>query len=305
MGIAIISHPDCLLHNMGEHLEHPDRIRVTQKALDNASFASALIYHEAPLATREQLLQVHSEKYINQIFASVPAQGFISLDPDTWMNPHTLSAALRAAGAGIHAVDLVLGKKADAAFCNVRPPGHHAEKSKAMGFCFFNNVAIAAAHALETHKLRRVAIIDFDVHHGNGTQDIFYNDNRVLFCSSFQYPFYPHSGVSKTNTNVINIPLSAGSDGTIFREKVQELWLQPLLEFKPDLIFFSAGFDAHEEESLANLAFIDEDYGWVTKEIKKIADQVCQGRMVSLLEGGYALKVLGRCVVQHVNAMLK
>jgi acetoin utilization deacetylase AcuC-like enzyme len=305
MGIAIISHPDCLLHNMGEHLENPERIRVTQKALENADFSADLNHHEAPLVTREQLLLVHSEAYINHIYDSVPSQGFISLDPDTWMNQHSLKAALRAAGAGVQAVDLVLGKAADAAFCNVRPPGHHAEKSKAMGFCFFNNIAIAAAHALETHKLRRVAIIDFDVHHGNGTQDIFYNDNRVLFCSSFQHPFYPYSGSNKTNSNIINIPLNAGTNGAVFRQKIQELWLKPLLDFQPDLILFSAGFDAHEEESLANLALIDEDYHWITQEIKKVADKVCKGRMVSMLEGGYALKVLGRCVVQHVQGMMK
>jgi acetoin utilization deacetylase AcuC-like enzyme len=305
MGIAIITHPDCLLHNIGGHLEHPDRVRVIQKALDESSFSAELDNHEAPLVTREQLMQVHTEEYIDYIFDSEPIHGFASLDPDTWMNQHSLSAALRAAGAGIHAVDLVLGKKADSAFCNIRPPGHHAEKSKAMGFCFFNNVAIAAAHALEVHKLRRIAIIDFDVHHGNGTQDIFYNDNRVMFCSSFQHPFYPYSGATKTNKNIINIPLHAGTNGAIFREKVQELWLKPLLEFEPELIFFSAGFDGHVEESLADLALIDEDYHWVTREIKKIADQVCHGRMVSMLEGGYALTVLGRCVVEHVNAMMK
>jgi acetoin utilization deacetylase AcuC-like enzyme len=305
MGIAIISHPDCLLHNMGEHLEHPNRLRVTEKALNEASFNAELENHLAPLATREQLLQVHSEEHVNKIFASVPAQGFTSLDPDTWMNPHTLTSALRAAGAGIQAVDLVLGRKVDSAFCNVRPPGHHAEKSQAMGFCFFNNVAIAAAYALEQHQLRRVAIIDFDVHHGNGTQDIFYNDSRVMFCSSFQHPFYPFSGTLKTNVNIINIPLIAGSTGKEFREKVQELWLKPLLEFEPDLIFFSAGFDAHVDEPLANLAFIEEDYAWITTEIKKIADKVCHGRMISMLEGGYSLNVLGQCVIEHVNAMRK
>jgi acetoin utilization deacetylase AcuC-like enzyme len=305
MGIAIISHPDCLLHNMGEHLEHPNRLRVTEKALSEASFHAELENHLAPLATREQLLQVHNEEYVNKIFESVPAQGFTSLDPDTWMSPDTLTSALRAAGSGIQAVDLVLGRRADSAFCNVRPPGHHAEKSQAMGFCFFNNVAIAAAYALEHHKLRRVAIIDFDVHHGNGTQDIFFNDSRVMFCSSFQHPFYPFSGALKTNKNIINIPLHAGSTGKEFREKVQELWLKPLLEFEPDLIFFSAGFDAHVEETLADLAFIEEDFVWITTEIKKIADKVCHGRMISMLEGGYSLNVLGQCVTSHVNAMRK
>jgi acetoin utilization deacetylase AcuC-like enzyme len=303
MSIAILSHPDCLLHDMVDHPERPDRILVIENALAKSSFQHKLKFALAPQATLEQLQRVHSRKYIESIMNAAPMHGFFSLDEDTWMNPHTLPAALHAAGAAVAGVDLVMGGEVRAAFCNVRPPGHHAEKTKAMGFCFFNNVAVGAAHALAAHNLQRVAIIDFDVHHGNGTQDIFNNEKNVLLCSSFQHPFYPFSGAEQTNNNIINIPLPANSHGKLFREKVQTTWLTRLLEFSPEMIFFSAGFDAHDQDTLAHLSFIEEDYSWITTEVKKIADQTCSGRMVSILEGGYCLDVLGKCVVEHVGAM--
>jgi acetoin utilization deacetylase AcuC-like enzyme len=303
MSIAIISHPDCLLHDMNHHPEAADRIEVIANALSDASFHSKLINYSAPLVTEEQLLRVHTKKYIDYIIRTSPTHGYVSLDPDTWMNPHTLTAAFRAAGAAVLAVDKVMSGEVSAAFCNVRPPGHHAERARPMGFCFFNNVAVGVAHAMAVHNLERVAIIDFDVHHGNGTQDIFYNDDNVLFCSSFQHPFYPYSGAGVTPKHIINILLPAGSDGKYFREQVMEHWLRHLLEFRPEMIFFSAGFDAHVREKLANLGFIEEDYAWITQEVKRVADVVCGGRMVSVLEGGYNLHVIGHCAVEHVGGM--
>ncbi|MHB1946644.1 MAG: histone deacetylase family protein [Gammaproteobacteria bacterium] len=302
MSVALISHPACLLHDMGwGHPEQPERVRVIAQALDQSGLD--LKNYAAPRATREQLVRAHDPKYVDTLFQIAPKDGMVALDPDTIMNPHTLEAALRAAGATIQAVDLVMQKEVSAAFCNVRPPGHHAEKSQAMGFCFFNNIAIAVLHALEQHKLKRVAIIDFDVHHGNGTEDIFRRDPRVMLCSSFQHPFYPFSGAQTHNSHILNLPLPAGTTGKEYREKVRDLWFQAVSDFKPEMIFFSAGFDAHASDELANLKLQAEDYAWITKEIKQIADRVCAGRMVSALEGGYALEVLGQCALAHVGAL--
>jgi acetoin utilization deacetylase AcuC-like enzyme len=300
MPIAILSHPSCFLHEMGDsHPEQPARVQVIQEALDASSLD--LKNYSAPLAKLEDLQRVHSNEYLDYIFGMAPDAGYASIDPDTTMNPHTLKAALRAAGANVHAVDLVMMGEVSAAFCNVRPPGHHAERSNAMGFCFFNNVAVGVAHALEYHKLKRVAIVDFDVHHGNGTEDIFKNDARVLFCSSFQHPFYPYSGAETQSSHILNIPLPAGSTGKIFREKVTNYWLTALRDFKPEMIFFSAGFDAHVQDHLANLQLIEDDYTWVTAQVKEIADEFCQGRIVSTLEGGYTLDTLVKCVIAHVS----
>jgi acetoin utilization deacetylase AcuC-like enzyme len=257
----------------------------------------------APLATREQLECVHSADYINSIFASAPKHGLVSLDPDTWMNPYTLTAALRAAGAVVFAVDLVMTGKLNAAFCNVRPPGHHAERAHAMGFCFFNNVAVGAAHALTQYQLKRIAIVDFDVHHGNGTENIFKNDERVLLCSSFQHPFYPFSGAETRNPHILNLPLPLGCNGKIFRAAVETHWLKQIKEFKPEMIFFSAGFDGHEKDVMAGMSLHEEDYAWITQKVKAIADEVCHGRIVSTLEGGYALDVLGLAAVAHIEAL--
>jgi acetoin utilization deacetylase AcuC-like enzyme len=210
---------------------------------------------------------------------------------------------LRAAGAAVLAVDLVLEKKVTSAFCAVRPPGHHACRARPMGFCIFNNVAVAARHALERHGLERVAIIDFDVHHGNGTEDIFEDDDTVLMASTFQHPFYPYSGTESPARNMVNVPLPAGAGSREFREAVREAWIPALNDFSPQLLVFSAGFDAHAEDEMAMLRFSDADYAWVTEQLKAVADQHSGGRMVSMLEGGYALSALGRSAVQHIKVM--
>lgn len=305
MTIAFITHPDCLLHDMGDrHPEQPARLTVIEDALSRSGLDSVLRKYLAPLATRDQLSRVHDVKYIDQIFQLSPQENLISLDLDTSMNPYTLTAALRAAGATVSGVDLVMAGEVKAAFCNVRPPGHHAERARAMGFCIFNNVAVGVAHALEHHKLERIAIVDFDVHHGNGTENIFQNDERVLLCSFFQHPFYPFSGAQTKSKHIINLPLPAGTTGKIFREETGKFWLQAIRQFKPEMIFFSAGFDSHAQDPMSNTLLNESDYAWLSREVKLIADDTCQGRIISALEGGYALRVLGSCVVAHINALL-
>lgn len=303
--MALISHPDCVLHEMGaRHPENPARLRAIQDQLSASGLDSVLQHHDAPLATRNQLYRVHDPVYVDEIFLNSPQQGYLFLDPDTSMNPYTLSAALRAAGAVVLGVDLVLNGKNSAAFCNVRPPGHHAEHNKAMGFCIFNNIAVGAAHALYTHNLKRVAIVDFDVHHGNGTEDIFKNEEKILFCSTFQHPFYPYAGTDTKSEHIVNVPLPAGADGKIFCDAIKSHWLPKLEAFQPELILISAGFDAHVEDNMAGLNMVEQDYAWVTNEIKTIADKYAQGRIVSTLEGGYALSALGRSVAAHIKALL-
>lgn len=305
MTTALISHPDCLLHDMGEfHVERPLRVLAIQSELARTGLDKELKPYLAPVATVEQLARVHDPAYIEALFRVAPKSGLIALDPDTLMNPHSLQAALRAAGAAILAVDLVMSSEVNSAFCNVRPPGHHAEHDKAMGFCFFNNVAVGVAHALAHHHLQRVAIIDFDVHHGNGTEDIFRHDDRVLFCSSFQSPFYPFSGDDTNSPHIINIPLLAGTDGNMFRKKVEKYWLEKIEAFAPQLIFFSAGFDAYVNDEISEIFLQEEDYAWITEQIKKIADRVCEGRIISMLEGGYDLKGLGCCAAAHIKSFM-
>jgi acetoin utilization deacetylase AcuC-like enzyme len=253
MTIAIISHPDCLLHYTGKsHPERPERVEVIQESLKKYPFKKKPVFHQAPLADREQLIETHDAAYVDWIFSISPKHGHIAIDADTIMSPHTLNAALRAAGAVILGVDLVMGKKAQAAFCNIRPPGHHAEKEKAMGFCFFNNVAIGVNHAIKKYDLKRVAIIDFDVHHGNGTQSIFQNNKKVMYCSSFQHPYYPGYEPEMDSEHIICVPLEAGTTGEEYRKKVADAWFEKLAAFKPELIFFSAGFDAHRDDPLAD-----------------------------------------------------
>jgi acetoin utilization deacetylase AcuC-like enzyme len=259
---------------------------------------------DAPLAKREHLDRVHDPDYVTGIFAEAPYEGILRLDGDTFMMPKTLDAALRAAGAVVHAVDLVMEKKVSVAFCAVRPPGHHAERHRAMGFCYFNNIAVGAAHALDAHGLDRVAVIDFDVHHGNGTEDIFQEDPRVLFCSSFQHPFYPFTGHETETDHIVNIPLSAGSDGAEFRRQVEAHWLPALERFQPQLVMISAGFDAHAEDDMGHLRLKEPDYDWVTTKLKEIADKYAEGRIVSSLEGGYVMGALARSVVTHIDALL-
>ncbi len=306
MTVAVISHPDCLLHeNFDGHPERPQRLSAINDQLLSSGMDAVVRHVDAPLATREQLIRAHTAAYVDDIFARAPQQGSITLDPDTGMNPHSLSAALRAAGAGILGVDMVMAAEINSAFCSVRPPGHHAGKDFAMGFCIFNNIAVAAAHALAVHQLERVAIVDFDVHHGNGTEDIFAEEARVLFCSSFQYPFYPDTEYATDVAHLVNLPLSAGVGRDEFRRQISDQWLPALHQFKPQLVLVSAGFDAHIEDEMADLNLTESDYAWITREIKAIADTYCEGRMVSFLEGGYALSALARSVVAHLKAMMQ
>jgi len=305
MTIAFISHPDCARHEMGPaHPEAPSRLTAVTDRLVAAGLEMLLRHYEAPLATREQLLRVHDPAYVDEIWRRSPEEGLAWLDPDTAMNPFTLQAALRAAGAVVLGVDLVVGSEQTCAFCNVRPPGHHATRSMSMGFCVFNNVAVGAAHALAAHGLDRVAIVDFDVHHGNGTEDIFRTEPRVLFCSTFQHPYYPYSGADTESDHIINVPLPAGCKGPEFRRAVEERWLPALDAFRPELILVSAGFDAHAEDDLAQLLLKEADYTWITAEIKRVAAQWAQGRIVSTLEGGYNLSALGRSASAHISALL-
>jgi acetoin utilization deacetylase AcuC-like enzyme len=301
---AYVTHPDCLKHDMGAyHPEQPARLSAIEDQLIASAVGQHLERYEAPLATDEQLERVHPAEYVRVIREVAPQEGTVHLDPDTAMNPWTLRAALRAAGAGVLAVDLVIKGEANTAFCAVRPPGHHACRARAMGFCIFNNVAIAARHALEAHGLERVAVVDFDVHHGNGTEDIFEGDERVLMVSTFQHPFYPYSGTDHPAANMVNVPLSAGAGSREFRAAVRDAWLPALEEFRPEILLFSAGFDAHVEDDMAMLRFTDADYGWVTEQLAPIAGRYGEGRMVSLLEGGYALSALGRSAVQHIRVL--
>ncbi len=301
---AFITHRDCWLHNMGDHHpECPDRLSAINDRLIAAGLDLYLTFHDAPNAEVDQIARAHPRAYVEELLASVPEHGIRHLDPDTAMCPGTMTAALRSAGAGILAADLVIGGEVENAFCAVRPPGHHAERAKAMGFCFFNNVAIAALHALEAHGLERVAVIDFDVHHGNGTEDIFRDDPRVMMASIFQHPFYPYSGTEHPRPNMVNVPLPAGTRGDAFRQVVADMWLPALREHKPQMLFISAGFDAHYEDDMGSLGLVEADYVWATEQLKSIADECCDKRIVSILEGGYALSALGRSAVAHVKCL--
>ena len=304
MSTAYITHDDCSLHDMGHyHPECPERLSAIEDQLIASGIADFLDRYEAPLATDEQLVRVHPQAFIDSIRAASPEEGVVHLDPDTAMSPHTLDAALRASGAAVLATDLVVSGRAENAFCAVRPPGHPATRKRAMGFCFFNNVAVAAMHALEVHGLSRVAIIDFDVHHGNGTEDIFSGDARVLMAGTFQHPYYPYSGTDHVASNMANVPLAAGTGGQGLRDAVEHVWMPALDAFRPEMIFISAGFDAHVEDDMGALRFTEADYAWVTREMKALADRHSGGRIVSVLEGGYALSALGRSVVAHIRAM--
>jgi acetoin utilization deacetylase AcuC-like enzyme len=304
MSTVFITHPDCLKHDMGAgHPEQPARLTAIEDQLIASGIDAYLHRMEAPLATDEQLARVHPLEYVRAIREVAPRTGQVHLDPDTAMNPHSLDAALRAAGAAVLATDLVLGGQHDSAFCSVRPPGHHACRARSMGFCIFNNVAVAARHAIHAHGLERVAIIDFDVHHGNGTEEIFEDDPHVLMASTFQHPFYPYSGTDRPASNMVNVPLAAGAGSKQFQEAVSKHWLPALDDFRPELVLFSAGFDAHVEDDMAMLQLRDTDYRWVTEQVKAVADRHAQGRIVSMLEGGYALSALARSVVQHVRVL--
>jgi acetoin utilization deacetylase AcuC-like enzyme len=302
---AYISHPDCVKHDMGKmHPESPDRIGAIHDMLLIKGLLDCMQTYDAPLATEQQLAQAHSVLYIHTIASLVPTEGYVRVDPDTTMNPYTYQAALRAAGAAVLATDLVIEGKARTAFCNVRPPGHHAEYAAAGGFCFFNNVAVGIRHALNVHGLARVALIDFDVHHGNGSEDIFHDDERVLMCSIFEDKLYPFSGNKPRGENMVNVALPTRSSGDMFRAAVTERWLPALQAFKPEMIFVSAGFDGHREDDMGNLGLVEADYGWVTQRIVEVARHHAMGRIVSCLEGGYELSSLARGVAAHVRVLI-
>ncbi|TQV67711.1 histone deacetylase family protein [Exilibacterium tricleocarpae] len=305
MSIAIVSHPFCLRHDMGEeHPEQPARLTAIQDQLIASGLEFVAPQIDATPIAPALLSLVHEQAYIDSLYQRSPVEGHIWLDEDTLMMPHTLAAALYAAGAAVDAVDLVAGGKMKAAFCAVRPPGHHAERDKAMGFCVFNNIAIAAAYAQKHHGLQRVAIVDFDVHHGNGTEHIFNDNPDVLFCSTFEHPFYPFSGHDSCKAHIVNVPLEAAATGAAFREAVSAHWLPALERFKPEMLFISAGFDAHIEDDMSHIGLVEADYLWVSRALKKIADRYCQGRIVSCLEGGYALSALARSVVAHLKGLM-
>lgn len=304
MATAFVTHSDCARHDMGSfHPECPARLSAIEDQLLASGIGQHLERHDAPLATDAELERVHPADYIAGIRGAAPRSGMKHLDPDTAMNPYTLDAALRAAGAAVLATDLVAGGKAENAFCSVRPPGHHAMRRRAMGFCIFNNVAVGAMHAIERHGIERIALIDFDVHHGNGTEDIFSDDERVLMVSTFQHPFYPYSGTESPARNMVNVPLPAGTRSQGFRQAVEDVWMPALDDFGPEMIFISAGFDAHAEDDMAMLGLVDQDYAWVTRKLKDVALKHARGRIVSILEGGYNLSALGRSVTQHVKVL--
>lgn len=303
--VAYITHPAFLRHEIGaHHPESPARLHAISDQLIAAGIEPFLLHRDAEPATREQIERVHDAAYVDEVFAAAPEEGLVWLDGDTAMNAYTLEAALHAAGATVQAVDMLMSGDARRAFCAVRPPGHHAERDTAMGFCIFNNIAVGAAHAIAAHGLERIAIVDFDVHHGNGTENIFSGDKRVLFCSSFQHPFYPGSGAGETAANVVNCPLPATTDGADFRATVRAHWLPAIEAFEPQLILVSAGFDGHLEDDMAEMRLREPDYEWVTLEICDLADRHAGGRVVSALEGGYNLSALGRSVAAHIRAMM-
>jgi acetoin utilization deacetylase AcuC-like enzyme len=303
--MLLYTHPACLDHLPGPgHPESPARLRAVLESLDNDRFA-ALDRVEAPRATRAQLARAHANAMIEGVTAAAPSDGFCQLDADTIMSPASLEAALRAAGAVCAAVDALIDGKATRAFCAVRPPGHHATRDTAMGFCLFNNIAVGAAHALN-RGLSRVAIVDFDVHHGNGTQDIFWKDGRVLYASTHQMPLYPGTGAAEETGagNVVNAPLPPAANSAVFRDACRAIVLPAVERFRPQLVMISAGFDAHYLDPLANVNLGAEDYDWITRELVDIACRHAQGRVVSSLEGGYSLTALRQSTVAHVAAML-
>ncbi|MCK2125330.1 histone deacetylase family protein [Thauera aromatica] len=301
---AFITHRECWLHDMGAmHPECPERLAAINDRLIASGLDMYVSFYDAPVAERVQLARVHAAEYLEELFASVPEHGIRHLDPDTAMSPGTMKAALRSAGAGVLATDLVMKGEIENAFCAVRPPGHHAERAKAMGFCFMNNVAIAAAHALEAHGLERVAIVDFDVHHGNGTEDIFRDDPRVMMAGVFQHPFYPYSGTDNPPPHMRNVPLPAGTRGEAFRQVFSDILMPALRSHNPQMIFISAGFDGHYEDDMGSLGLLEADYVWATEQVKIVAESCGHKRIVSILEGGYALSALARSVVAHIKSL--
>lgn len=305
MSVTIISSPKCNLHNMGDdHPEQPARLHQINDQVIASGLEYVVHFANAKPIDVSDLELAHDKEFIQSVFERAPTVDYerVWIDDDTIMMHKSLDAALHAAGAVVNAVDMVMAHETQSAFCAVRPPGHHASRNKSSGFCIFNNVAVGAKYALHKFGLERVAIIDFDVHHGDGTQDIVKDDERIMFCSSFQHPFYPFTGDTPVREGVVNIPIPAGTKGAQYRELVKP-WFKRLDEFAPQLILISAGFDAHVEEDLAYLRLVEDDYVWITKQIKAVAEKHCEGKIVSVLEGGYALSALGRSTVAHVKTL--
>jgi len=305
MSTAIFSHPDCLKHDMGDwHPESPDRLQAIEDQLILARLDGLVERRLAPLAEEASILRNHTPGALALVRDHVPVAGeFYPLDADTILCHASYQAALRAAGAAVAATDAVIAGSIANAFCSVRPPGHHATPKEPMGFCLFNNVAIAARHALEVHGLERVAIVDFDVHHGNGTADAFRGDPRVLMASFFQHPFYPNSEPEPITATSVNVPVAARSGGDVVRELVRTQWLPALHAFRPQMVFISAGFDAHRDDDMGGMDLVEADYAWITREVMAVAKEYAQGRIVSCLEGGYDLSSLGRSVVAHLKVL--
>ena len=302
---AYITHPSFLEHEMGEgHPECPARLNAINDHLLAQGYLDFMAPYTAPEVTREQLLRAHTARYLAEIEDLEPVSGYRQVDPDTRMNSRTLSAARHAAGAAVLATDLVISGEVMRAFCPVRPPGHHAERDAAMGFCFFNNVTVGIRHAQRHHGISRVALVDFDVHHGNGSEDILAGDDQVLMVSTFQHPLYPYLGDVPKGANMLNVPLPPRTRGDALKKVVTERWLPALDAFRPELIFISAGFDAHRDDDMANLGWVESDYAWLTARIVEVADRHAKGHIVSVLEGGYELRALARSVGVHVGVLL-
>ena len=307
------THPDCRRHDMGRgHPECPQRLDAIQDRMMASHLLDVVDQREAPLASTELLELAHDRLHVASVIGlaeelrqqeDAGGLDLLHIDPDTAMNRHSLNAALRGAGAAIAATDAVIAGELENAFCAVRPPGHHATRQRAMGFCIFNNVAVAARYALERHGLQRVAVVDFDVHHGNGTEDILSGDPRVLMVGIFQHPFYPYSGHAPDGDNMLNLPVPAYTKGPAIRQLIEKHWLPALEAFRPEMLFISAGFDAHREDDLGQLGLVEADSTWITQQIRAVAQRHAQGRIVSCLEGGYNLDALGRSVEAHVRAL--
>jgi len=305
LSTAYISHQYCHLHDTGQ--EHPEcaaRLSAIEDKLLLSGISDFLRHYDAPEVTRAQLLRAHTADHLATMDRVMPKQGYARLDPDTIVSPDTMQAAMRAAGAVVSAVDLIMNGEMNNAFCSVRPPGHHAESDRALGFCVFNNIAVGVTHALEEYDLKRVAVVDFDVHQGNGTEDILIGDDRVLYCSIFQHPFFPYTKLPENSDRVISIPLDAKAKSEEFRAAVTDHWLPALERFQPEMIFVSAGFDAHRDDEMSYVSLTDADFRWVAEQMVKVAATHSSGRIISALEGGYELHSLARCVETHLRVLM-